>query len=237
MPFGRCPISSCTCVPSVSSTTSAPSVPPRRLGGWLKMGIVGTTPARGRVLLVGDAAGLVNPMQGEGISQAMTSGRAAAETILSETEPRSRELSIQTCRRTPPVSSDRCRGARRAGGTAPGNCGGRSASDRGGPRRCALRRLGRLLERAPRWRTTQSASFGGERGDADRSSLDRAGYDGQVVQNVSAMNPRADPQRVQVVSTKRVSGCRTRRHAPPTSPTARSMRCAGGRRHRRSRSV
>ena len=61
---------------------SAPPVPPRRLGGWLKMGMVGTTPARGRVLLVGDAAGLVNPMQGEGISQAMTSGRAAAEAIL-----------------------------------------------------------------------------------------------------------------------------------------------------------
>lgn len=60
----------------------APPLPPRRLGGWLKMGIVGTTPARGRVLLVGDAAGLVNPMQGEGISQAMTSGRAAAETVL-----------------------------------------------------------------------------------------------------------------------------------------------------------
>jgi menaquinone-9 beta-reductase len=60
----------------------APSVLPRRLGGWLKMGIVGTTPARGRVLLVGDAAGLVNPMQGEGISQAMTSGRAAAVAIL-----------------------------------------------------------------------------------------------------------------------------------------------------------
>jgi geranylgeranyl reductase family protein len=59
-----------------------PSLPPRRLGGWLKMGIVGTTPARGRVLLAGDAAGLVNPMQGEGISQAMTSGRAAAEAIL-----------------------------------------------------------------------------------------------------------------------------------------------------------
>jgi menaquinone-9 beta-reductase len=54
----------------------------RRLGGWLKMGMVGTTPAMGQVLLVGDAAGLVNPMQGEGISQAMTSGRAAAEAIL-----------------------------------------------------------------------------------------------------------------------------------------------------------
>ena len=46
------------------------------------MGMVGTIPARGRVLLVGDAAGLVNPLQGEGISQAMGSGRAAAEAVL-----------------------------------------------------------------------------------------------------------------------------------------------------------
>ena len=56
--------------------------PSRRLGGWLKMGIVGTTPAAGRVLLVGDAAGLVNPLQGEGITQAMCSGRSAAESLL-----------------------------------------------------------------------------------------------------------------------------------------------------------
>ena len=55
---------------------------PRRLGGWLKMGMVWTTPAAGRVLLVGDAAGLVNPLQGEGIAQAMTSGRSAAEAVL-----------------------------------------------------------------------------------------------------------------------------------------------------------
>jgi geranylgeranyl reductase family protein len=54
----------------------------RRAGGWLKMGMVGTTPASGTVLLAGDAAGLVNPLQGEGIAQAMTSGRAAAEAIL-----------------------------------------------------------------------------------------------------------------------------------------------------------
>jgi geranylgeranyl reductase family protein len=55
---------------------------PGRLGGWLKMGMVGTTPAAGRVLLVGDAAGLVNPLQGEGIAHAMTSGRLAAEAVL-----------------------------------------------------------------------------------------------------------------------------------------------------------
>jgi geranylgeranyl reductase family protein len=53
-----------------------------RLGGWLKMGMVGTVPARGNVLLVGDAAGLVNPLQGEGIAQAMDSGRAAALAVI-----------------------------------------------------------------------------------------------------------------------------------------------------------
>lgn len=60
------------------------SMPSRRLGGWLKMGMIGTVPATGRVLLVGDAAGLVNPLQGEGISQAMCSGRSAAEALLGD---------------------------------------------------------------------------------------------------------------------------------------------------------
>ncbi len=46
------------------------------------MGLVGTTPAAGPVLLTGDAAGLVNPLQGEGIAHAMTSGRLAAEAVL-----------------------------------------------------------------------------------------------------------------------------------------------------------
>jgi geranylgeranyl reductase family protein len=53
-----------------------------RLGGWLKMGMIGTMPASGTVLLAGDAAGLINPLQGEGIAQAMASGRAAATAIL-----------------------------------------------------------------------------------------------------------------------------------------------------------
>lgn len=56
----------------------------RRLGGWLKMGMVGTVAARGRVFLVGDAAGLVNPLQGEGIAPAMTSAALAAEAILAD---------------------------------------------------------------------------------------------------------------------------------------------------------
>jgi len=54
----------------------------QHLGGWLKMGVIGTVPTRGTVLLAGDAAGLINPLQGEGIGQAMASGRAAAGAIL-----------------------------------------------------------------------------------------------------------------------------------------------------------
>jgi menaquinone-9 beta-reductase len=52
------------------------------MGGWLRMGGVGTKPAAGNVLLAGDAAGLINPLQGEGISPAMVSGRLAAEAVL-----------------------------------------------------------------------------------------------------------------------------------------------------------
>jgi flavin-dependent dehydrogenase len=63
-------------------TAASEGLPPRRLGGWLRMGLAGTRVAAGNVLLAGDAAALVNPYQGEGISQAMTSGRAAATTIL-----------------------------------------------------------------------------------------------------------------------------------------------------------
>jgi flavin-dependent dehydrogenase len=58
------------------------STPRSLTGGWLKMGVLGTTPAGNGVLLVGDAAGLVNPLQGEGIAQAMASGHAAANAIL-----------------------------------------------------------------------------------------------------------------------------------------------------------
>ena len=52
------------------------------VGGWLRMGGTGTPPAAGNVLLVGDAAGLINPLQGEGIGPGMVSGRLAAECLL-----------------------------------------------------------------------------------------------------------------------------------------------------------
>lgn len=44
-------------------------------------GARGDAPGRGRVLLVGDAAGLADPITGEGISFAMASGCAAAEAV------------------------------------------------------------------------------------------------------------------------------------------------------------
>jgi geranylgeranyl reductase family protein len=54
------------------------------IGGWLRMGGTGTPPAAGNVLLVGDAAGLVNPLQGEGIAPAMVSARLAAQAVLAD---------------------------------------------------------------------------------------------------------------------------------------------------------
>jgi len=42
---------------------------------------------RGRVLLVGDAAGLMDPLLGEGIRYAIDSGRLAAEAVLQEDPP------------------------------------------------------------------------------------------------------------------------------------------------------
>jgi menaquinone-9 beta-reductase len=52
------------------------------IGGWLRMGGTGTPPAAGNVLLVGDAAGLINPLQGEGIGPAMVSAQLAAHAVL-----------------------------------------------------------------------------------------------------------------------------------------------------------
>jgi len=54
------------------------------IGGWLRMGGTGTPPAAGNILLVGDAAGLINPLQGEGIAPAMISARLAAEAVLAD---------------------------------------------------------------------------------------------------------------------------------------------------------
>jgi geranylgeranyl reductase family protein len=42
----------------------------------------GSIPARGRVLLVGDAAGLVDPLSGDGMFEAFVSGRLAADAVL-----------------------------------------------------------------------------------------------------------------------------------------------------------
>jgi geranylgeranyl reductase family protein len=52
-------------------------------GHRLPMRMPGASAARGRVLLVGDAAGLVDPLSGDGMYEAFVSARLAAETIAS----------------------------------------------------------------------------------------------------------------------------------------------------------
>ena len=51
-------------------------------GHRLPMRRLGAPAARGRVLLVGDAAGLVDPLSGDGIYEAFVSARLAAEALL-----------------------------------------------------------------------------------------------------------------------------------------------------------
>jgi geranylgeranyl reductase family protein len=65
---------------------SAYGLPHERLesvrGFRLPMRRAGETPVRGRALLVGDAAGLVDPLSGDGIYEALLSARFAAEAVL-----------------------------------------------------------------------------------------------------------------------------------------------------------
>jgi geranylgeranyl reductase family protein len=51
-------------------------------GHRLPMRKLGATPSRGRTLLVGDAAGLVDPLSGDGMYEAFVSAQLAAEAIL-----------------------------------------------------------------------------------------------------------------------------------------------------------
>jgi len=67
-------------------------------GGALPMGFNRQPHYRDGLLLVGDAAGAVNPFNGEGIAYAMESGRLAAEVVvqaLSRTEGPARERALQ----------------------------------------------------------------------------------------------------------------------------------------------
>ncbi len=60
--------------------------PGSRRGGWVRMGLAGANPGARRILLAGDATGLVNPLTGEGIAEAMLSGHSAAHAILAGPE-------------------------------------------------------------------------------------------------------------------------------------------------------
>ena len=60
----------------------APSALEAVRGHRLPMRVLGAPAARGRVLLVGDAAGLVDPLSGDGIYEAFVSAELAAEAIL-----------------------------------------------------------------------------------------------------------------------------------------------------------
>ena len=64
-------------------------------GHRLPMRELGAPAARGRALLVGDAAGLVDPLSGDGMYEAFISAKLAAEAILAD-EPAGYEAALST---------------------------------------------------------------------------------------------------------------------------------------------
>ena len=158
------------------------------------MGMVGTTPAAGRVLLVGDAAGLINPLQGEGIAQGMRSGQLAAETLLAGPGRGGRALHRRPGGRAPPVPADHRRPAGRAGGPALGRGrGGPASSPR---RRPATRSPGgwavfwnELLDGAPPGRHRSVAAAFTRLGDALTSRTAVARWFEPLLQGAAAPAP------------------------------------------------
>jgi geranylgeranyl reductase family protein len=74
--------------PAAITGTRGHRLPMRRVGA--------STPAGDRVLLVGDAAGLVDPLSGDGIYEAFGSARLASEAILARSPVRYAESLAQT---------------------------------------------------------------------------------------------------------------------------------------------
>ncbi len=90
---------------SVSLATSeavpAPQATPqaRVKGAFLPFGAYRKVPGRGRVLLAGDAAGLVDPMTGEGIAWALESGRLAGAAAAAALAAQSPDTALEGYRR------------------------------------------------------------------------------------------------------------------------------------------
>ncbi|MFH1502418.1 MAG: NAD(P)/FAD-dependent oxidoreductase [Candidatus Eisenbacteria bacterium] len=99
-------------------------------------------PSRGRFILAGDAAGLADPLTGEGISHAMASGRAAAEAVAQSLAERSEASPLYNAR----VRSEIVRElrARSRVGNALYSLGPRGIARAAGlpPARFVIRRLG-----------------------------------------------------------------------------------------------
>ena len=135
-------------------------------GGWLRMGGTGTPAAAGNVLLVGDAAGLINPLQGEGIAPGMVSARLAAEAVLAHPAnpgPAYAEALAGDVRRLPA----RGRGAADHAAAAAGRrIGGHPAADRAGGAPACGRHVVAVLERPGGWRPAAAVRLERGRGAA-----------------------------------------------------------------------
>ena len=126
------------------------------VGGWLRMGGTGTPAAAGNVLLIGDAAGLINPLQGEGIGPAMVSARAAAEAVIKDPDRAGGGLHRGDRRAHEPVH-DRRRGTAGGDARAPqAGLRGHAPAHLAAAARAGGRDVVAVLERAGRWRGAAS---------------------------------------------------------------------------------
>ena len=71
----------------------------RPRGAFLPFGEVRAVPGQGTTLLAGDAAGLVDPITGEGIAWAMKSGQLAAQSVAEALADRRPEMALPRYRR------------------------------------------------------------------------------------------------------------------------------------------
>lgn len=78
------------------------SLPAKVTGQYLGLGGHSYRP-RGRVLLAGDAAGLIDPLTGEGIHSALVSGQAAAAAVLASRKDRPADLAAAYAERLRPL--------------------------------------------------------------------------------------------------------------------------------------